>query len=65
METLTENIWQKSKWLVKGVIIGVMALLLLIPAYFVENLIMERETRQKEMGRPAITAGASAGDSLS
>lgn len=48
METLTENIWQKSKWLVKGVIIGVMALLLLIPAYFVENLIMERETRQKE-----------------
>lgn len=48
-ETSTAGaIWQKSKLLVKGLIIGVMVLLLLIPAYFVQNLIKEREERQKE-----------------
>ena len=48
METVANNIWQKSKLIVKGLLIGVLALLLLIPAYFVENLIREREARQKE-----------------
>lgn len=51
METTTTtvtNLWQKSKLLIKGLLIGAMALLLLIPAYFVKNLIEEREARQKE-----------------
>ncbi len=48
METTVNTIWQKSKLLVKGLIIGVLVLLLLIPAYFVQNLVKEREVRQKE-----------------
>lgn len=48
METIVSNIWQKSKILIKGLLIGVLVLLLLIPDYFVQNLISEREQRQKE-----------------
>ena len=48
METVTTNIWQKSKLLVKALLIGFLVLLLLIPAYFVQNVISEREARQKE-----------------
>lgn len=46
--TAVNNIWQKSKLFVKGLLISVLALLLLIPAYFVQSLIQEREARQKE-----------------
>jgi inner membrane protein len=48
METVATNFWQKSKLLIKGGLIGILVLLLLIPAYFVQNLISEREERQKE-----------------
>ncbi|MGZ8558193.1 MAG: cell envelope integrity protein CreD, partial [Chitinophagaceae bacterium] len=48
METITTNLWQKSKLLVKALLIGFLVLLLLIPAYFVQNVISEREARQKE-----------------
>jgi inner membrane protein len=48
MELTTSTIWQKSKLLIKGLIIGVLILLLLVPAFFVKNLIKEREERQKE-----------------
>jgi len=48
METIIQKTWQKSKVIVKGLMIGVLALLLLIPADFVQNLIKEREARQRE-----------------
>lgn len=48
METVATNVWQKSKLLVKALLIGVLVLLLLIPSYFVQNVISEREARQKE-----------------
>ncbi|HKO82074.1 MAG TPA: inner membrane CreD family protein, partial [Chitinophagaceae bacterium] len=48
METVAANIWQKSKLLVKGLLIGGLILLLLIPSYFVQEIIREREARQKE-----------------
>lgn len=48
METVVSSVWQKSKLLVKGLLIGGLVLLLLIPAYFVQNVISERESRQKE-----------------
>ncbi len=48
MDTITTNIWQKSKLLVKGLLIGVLILFLLIPAHFVQEVISEREARQKE-----------------
>jgi inner membrane protein len=48
METIATNIWQKSKLLIKPLLIGILVLILLIPAYFVQSLISEREQRQKE-----------------
>jgi len=48
METIVQTTWQKSKLIIKGLIIGALALLLLVPADFVQNLIKEREARQKE-----------------
>ena len=49
METsVAASIWQKSKLLIKALLIGVLVLLLLIPAYFVKDVISEREGRQKE-----------------
>ena len=48
METVAANIWQKSKLLVKGLLIGGLILLLLIPSYFVQEIVREREARQKE-----------------
>lgn len=48
METVATNIWQKSKLLIKGLLIGGLILLLLIPSYFVQEVIREREARQKE-----------------
>ncbi len=48
METTATNIWQKSKLLIKGLLISGLVLLLLIPAFMVQNVISERESRQKE-----------------
>ncbi len=48
METTIQNVWSKSKVLVKGLIIAFLVLLLIIPTLYVQNLIEEREQRQKE-----------------
>ena len=48
METVIQNVWSKSKLLIKTAIIGVILLLLQIPAFQVQTLIEEREKRQKE-----------------
>ena len=48
METIAQSVWTKSKLLIKGLIIAGMALLLQIPAYFVRNLVEEREETQEE-----------------
>ncbi len=47
METIIQKAWTGSKWLIKGGIIALIALLLKIPAYYVEDLIKEREQRQE------------------
>lgn len=48
METTLNTVWSKSKILVKGLIIFFLVLLLLIPTFYVQSLIEEREARQKE-----------------
>ena len=48
METMVENIWSKSKLLVKALIIGTLVLLLQIPTFYIKELIREREQRQRE-----------------
>ena len=48
METFLERAWSKSKLLIKGLVIGFIALVLQIPAFYVQELIKEREQRQKE-----------------
>lgn len=48
METIVQNVWTKSKLLIKGLLIGLLVLLLQIPAFYVKDLIEERESRQQE-----------------
>lgn len=48
METMVTQAWSKGKPFVKGLMIAFLILLLLIPSFFVQDLISERETRQKE-----------------
>ena len=48
MEKTIENVWTKSKLLIKALIIGAIVLVLQIPTYYIHNLIEEREVRQKE-----------------
>lgn len=47
METIVQSVWTKSKLLFKGLIIGILVLLLMIPAMSIQDLIQEREQRQK------------------
>ena len=46
--TIATGIWQKSKLLVKGGLIAILVLFLMITAHFVQELVTEREARQKE-----------------
>lgn len=46
--TLISTVWQGSKLLVKALLIGGMALVLLIPSLLIQDVIKEREERQKE-----------------
>ena len=48
MEIITSSVLQKGKIFIKAFLIGGLVLLLLIPAYFVQELVREREQRQKE-----------------
>ncbi|MBC7874222.1 MAG: cell envelope integrity protein CreD [Ferruginibacter sp.] len=43
--------WHKSKWIIKGFIIGLMALIMMIPMLYVKDLVFERQERQKEAAR--------------
>lgn len=51
LQNTISTAWNKSKWIVKGGIIGLMALLMMIPMLYVKNLIVEREERQKQVTR--------------
>jgi inner membrane protein len=59
MESVIKTAWEKSKLLVKGLIIGAIALLLLIPAYFVKEVVLEREQRQEEVYKEVSSKWAS------
>lgn len=48
METVVQTVWSKTKLLVKALIIGGIVLMLQIPTFFVQDLIKEREQRQKD-----------------
>ncbi len=48
MENVAQNLWSKTKVLVKAVIIGIIVLILQIPTWSITELIREREGRQKE-----------------
>jgi inner membrane protein len=48
METVSTQVQDRSKLLIKALLIAGLIVLLSIPSYFVRDLITERETRQKE-----------------
>lgn len=43
--------WEKNRMLIKGLIIGILILLMLIPAAMLSNLVTERQERQAEVVR--------------
>jgi len=51
LQATLKTAWQKSKWIVKGFIIGFIALIMMIPMLYVKDLVIEREERQKEAAR--------------
>ncbi len=51
LQETIKTAWHKSKWIVKGFIIGFIALFLMIPMLYVKNLVLEREERQREAAR--------------
>jgi inner membrane protein len=48
LQQTVKTAWHKSKWIIKGFIIGFIALIMLIPMLYVKSLIFEREKRQQE-----------------
>src|ERR1044071_8016470 len=60
METVTSSALQTSKLLFKVLIIGGMAIVLLIPSIFIQNIVKEREERQKEAVAEVSSKWASA-----
>ena len=48
METVIQTVWTKARILVKALIIGAIVLILQIPTFYVQDLVKEREERQKE-----------------
>ena len=48
MENVIITLWNKNKIILKGLWIGILLLLLLIPTFFIQNLVSERQQRQQE-----------------
>ncbi|HLK30369.1 MAG TPA: cell envelope integrity protein CreD [Puia sp.] len=48
MENVFSSFWNRNKIIFKSFLIGFLILLLLIPTVFIQNLISERQVRQKE-----------------
>ncbi|HWK04534.1 MAG TPA: cell envelope integrity protein CreD [Puia sp.] len=46
--TIISSFWKANKIILKSFFIGFLVLLLLIPTYFIQNLVSERQDRQKE-----------------
>ncbi len=59
METTNAPETQANKTLIKGLITGALILLMLIPTVFIQNIVKERETRQREVAAEVSSRWAS------
>ncbi|HVV05724.1 MAG TPA: cell envelope integrity protein CreD [Puia sp.] len=48
MENIIKSFWDRNKIILKSFFIGLLVLLLLIPAAFIQSLVTERQSRQQE-----------------
>ena len=48
METTISSFWQRNRIIFKGMLIGILILILLIPTAMIEDLVYERQERQRE-----------------
>ena len=48
MENIIKSFWDRNKIILKSFFIGMLVLLLLIPAAFIQSLVTERQSRQQE-----------------
>ena len=53
------SFYEKNRLLIKGFLIGLLILLMLIPALFISNLVMERENRQEQVVQEVCSKWAS------
>src|ERR1700761_5744159 len=51
MENTLTTLWNKNKIILKSFWIGLLILLLLIPTFFIQELVRERESRKQEAVR--------------
>src|SRR5215216_2199561 len=61
METsFLANLWQRNRLMIKSVLIGILILILLVPTVFIQNLVWERESRQREVAAEVSSKWAAA-----
>lgn len=58
--TATDNFWSANRLTIKGIIVGILILLMLIPSAFIFNLVQERGSRQAEIIREESSKWAAA-----
>ena len=60
MDTQEPNFWQRNRVTFKAISVGILILVLLIPAAFIHDLILERKSRQAEVGAEVSSKWAGA-----
>lgn len=60
MDTQDPNFWQRNRVTFKAISVGILILVLLIPAGFIHDLILERKSRQAEVGAEVSSKWAGA-----
>lgn len=61
METsFLTNLWQRNRLMIKSVVIGILILILLVPTVFIQDLVREREGRQREVAQEVSSKWAAA-----
>ncbi|MBX3241380.1 MAG: cell envelope integrity protein CreD [Chitinophagaceae bacterium] len=59
MNPQTENFWAANKLTIKGIVVGILILVMLIPSAFIASLVKERGERQEEIIREVSSKWAS------
>jgi len=59
-ESIITTFWDRNKILIKGLLVGFLILIMLIPGVFIQNLVSERSARQEEVVKEVSSKWAGA-----